>query len=75
MSELSRIERECLRQCALHHALIDLPLNSGGAMLHLESLGLIERIPEVRAPLEMLRSGYRLTQLGWSTLRQIENCR
>lgn len=75
MSELTRTERECLRQCARHHALIDLPLNSGSAMLHLESLGLIERIPEVRAPLEMLRSGYRLTQLGWSVLRQIEACR
>ena len=75
MRLLTGIERECLRQCAYHHALIDLPLNSGSAMLHLESLGLIERIPEVRAPLEMLRSGYRLTPLGWPALRQIEHCR
>ena len=75
MAELTRIERECLRQCAHHHAVIDMPINSAGAMLHLKFLGLIERIPEVRAPLEMLRSGYRLTQLGWSALRQIERCR
>ena len=69
MSKLSRRERECLRQCARHHALMDLPLNSEGALLRLESLGLIERIPEIRAPVEALRCGYRPTQLGWSVLR------
>lgn len=72
MLKLSRRERECLRQCARHHALMDLPLNSEGALLHLEHIGLIERVPEVRAPLEMLRCGYRPTALGWSVLRLIE---
>ena len=35
--------------------------------------GQIERVPKVWAPLEMLRSGYRLTHLGWSILRQLDN--
>jgi hypothetical protein len=33
----------------------------------------IERVPKVWAPLEMLGSGYRLTHLGWSVLRQLDN--
>lgn len=68
---LSRRERECLRQCAHHHAMMDMPLDSEDAMLHLVELGLIERVPEVRAPVEALRFGYRLTELGWSVYRKI----
>lgn len=52
---------------------MDLPLNSEGAMRRLESLGLIERIPEIRAPVEALRCGYRPTPLGWSVLRVMRN--
>lgn len=73
MSKLSRRERECLRQCARHHALMDLPLNSESALLRLEALGLIERVPEIRAPVEALRCGYRPTALGWSVLRIMDH--
>ena len=73
MAKLSRRERECLRQCARHHALMDMPLNSEGAVRRLENLGLIERVPEIRAPIEALRCGYRPTPLGWSVLRLMKS--
>jgi DNA-binding HxlR family transcriptional regulator len=52
---------------------MDLPLNSESALLRLEALGLIERVPEIRAPVEALRCGYRPTALGWSVLRIMDH--
>lgn len=72
MSRLSRRERECLRQCARHHAMMDMPLNSEGAISRLERLGLIERMPEIRSTVEALRRGYRLTTLGWAVYRHLQ---
>jgi len=46
MTELTGTERKCVRQCARHHALIDMPLSSGSAMLQLESLALSSASPK-----------------------------
>lgn len=63
---LSATERECLRRLAQAGSRLTISSDIEHALLHLESLGLVERVPQLWLPLEMIRMSYRLTPKGRS---------
>jgi len=66
MLNLSATERECLKRLAQSGTRLTINSDIEHAMLHLESLGLVERVPQLWLPIEMMRMSYRLTAKGRS---------
>jgi len=64
MLNLSATERECLKRLAKSGSRLTISSEIEHALLHLESLGLVERVPQLWLPLEMIRMSYRLTPKG-----------
>ena len=69
---LSATERECLARLARSGSRLTINSDIEHAMLHLESLGLVERVPQLWLPLEMIRMSYRITPKGRALLQSPE---
>lgn len=67
MKALNKFELDCLRMIASELSGELLPC-AYDVIQRLESLGLVERVPGVWLPLEMKRTGYRITAAGREVL-------
>jgi DNA-binding PadR family transcriptional regulator len=62
-------EMDCLEKIAQDQSGA-IPPCAGNTLLHLESLGLIEKSPRIWLPFQLIRNTYRLTPAGRAVLHK-----
>ncbi len=69
MKEPDKHEMDCLERIAQDRSGV-IPPCAGNTLLHLESLGLIEKSPRIWMASQLIRNTYRLTPAGQAVLQK-----